>query len=372
MSCTVSPSPALCARYGRTRHKTLQCRSFLLVASLLFTLPSCAHPREREEVPARLLQPPLRRIILENPHYPGSPLVLAIIGLDDSDEDPLRAVILQNGRTLSGARFFPAQCAGDNDEILVALPGIPLEADEGPAEVEIRGGRWPGVRHENGREVLIEDDSLRHLAFDIAPREYPNRVLKMNAQNTALVYKPDPEKTRQSDELWKIISSYNPKALHQSDTLLLPLEMTRRSSGFGDKRTYEYSNGKVTHSYHLGLDFPAPIGTAVRSPGPGRVIMATDRIVSGKSIIIEHLPGLISIFYHLDSINCSLGDLVDTEGIIATVGTTGFSTGPHLHWELRSGTVPIDPDFFLTRPLIDKERIITTMDAKYGRLAEGG
>lgn len=372
MSCTISPSPALFAGYGRTRHKTPSCRSFLLAASLLCALPSCAHPREREAVLQRHFQPPLRHIILESPHYPGSPLVLAIIGLDDSEEDPLRAVILQNGRELSSARFFPAQCAIDNDEILVALPGIPLEAEAGPAKVEIRGGRWPGVRRENGHEVRIEDDSLRQLPFDIALREYPNRVLKMNAQNTALVYKPDPEKTRQADELWKVISTYNPKAVHQSDAFLLPLEATRRSSGFGDKRTYEYSNGKVTHSYHLGLDFPAPTGTAVHSPGPGRIIMATDRIVSGKSIIIEHLPGLISIFYHLDSIRCSLGDLVDTEGVIATVGSTGFSTGPHLHWELRSGTVPIDPDFFLARPLIDKERIITTMDAKYGRLAEGG
>lgn len=344
----------------------------LLATILLCGLPSCAHPREREARVNRQLQPPLRCIILENPHYPGAPLTVAIIGLDNSDEAPLRAVIHQNGKELSGARFFLSDCAVDNEDILIAIPGIPLEAEAGPAMVEIRGGSWPGVRLVDGEEVPIEDNSLRYIHFAIDEHEYPNTVLKMNAKNTALVYKADPEKTRQSKELWQVISSFNPMALHHSDRFIPPTNTTRRSSGFGDKRSYQYSNGRISNSYHLGIDFPAPTGTPVRAPGPGRVIMATERIVSGNSIIIEHQPGLISIFYHLDSIQCSVGDLVDSSRIIATVGSTGFSTGPHLHWEVRSGTIPVDPDVFLAIPLIDKERIITTMNAKYGRTAEGG
>jgi murein DD-endopeptidase MepM/ murein hydrolase activator NlpD len=83
------------------------------------------------------------------------------------------------------------------------------------------------------------------------------------------------------------------------------------------------------------------------------------RIISGYSIIIEHAPGIYSIYYHLDSIIAQEGSIVEAGEVIGLSGSTGFSTGPHLHWELRVNTENTDPDAFVARPLIDKTLIIS-------------
>ena len=72
--------------------------------------------------------------------------------------------------------------------------------------------------------------------------------------------------------------------------------------------------------------------------------MARWRIVTGYSVIIEHLPGLYSIYYHLSELKCKEGDIVNKGDLVALSGATGLATGPHLHWEIRMNTICLDPD----------------------------
>jgi murein DD-endopeptidase MepM/ murein hydrolase activator NlpD len=87
---------------------------------------------------------------------------------------------------------------------------------------------------------------------------------------------------------------------------------------------------------------------------PGRVVFAGDRIVTGNTIVLEHLPSLFSIYMHLSAISVAEGDLLAAGELLGRVGSTGLSTGPHLHWELRVGPQSVNPEYWLSRPILDK------------------
>jgi len=94
-----------------------------------------------------------------------------------------------------------------------------------------------------------------------------------------------------------------------------------------------YNNNVLSSSRHSGLDLAAPSGTPVQAPNNGKVTLAASGLLStGNTIVIDHGMGLFTSYYHLNTMNVKAGDPVNKGDIIGTVGTTGFSTGPHLHY----------------------------------------
>jgi murein DD-endopeptidase MepM/ murein hydrolase activator NlpD len=85
----------------------------------------------------------------------------------------------------------------------------------------------------------------------------------------------------------------------------------------------------------------------VFAAGAGRVALAENRISTGWSVVIEHLPGLYSLYYHMDSLAVKAGQMVKQGEEIGKSGATGLATGPHLHWEMRLNGSPVNPDMFL-------------------------
>ena len=75
--------------------------------------------------------------------------------------------------------------------------------------------------------------------------------------------------------------------------------------------------------------------------------MAENRISTGYSIVIEHLPGLYSLYYHLSELKVEEGQMVKQGELIGKSGATGLATGPHLHWEIRLNGSAVVPEFFL-------------------------
>ena len=129
----------------------------------------------------------------------------------------------------------------------------------------------------------------------------------------------------------------------------LPVTSTRRTSFFGDRRLFKYQTGKSDTSEHYGIDFGVPTGTEVFSACDGIVVMAEDRYSTGVTVIVEAAPGLYSLFYHLDSYQVKEGQRVSKGQLLAYSGQTGLATGPHLHWEIRLYSVPVNPDFFVEK-----------------------
>ncbi len=113
-----------------------------------------------------------------------------------------------------------------------------------------------------------------------------------------------------------------------------------RTSPYGTRRSY---NGGPVSSYHAGSDWGAPEGTPILAPAPGVVVLAEPLFVRGGAVIIDHGAGVYSNFWHMSQIDVKPGDVVETGDQLGLVGTTGLSTGAHLHWEIRINGLAVDP-----------------------------
>lgn len=119
----------------------------------------------------------------------------------------------------------------------------------------------------------------------------------------------------------------------------------RMTTIYGVRRYY---NGKFANDYyHRGLDYAGAAGSAVVAPAAGKVALvgtvSQGFRVHGNVVGIDHGQGVISIFMHLSRINVKEGDFVKAGQLIGAVGSTGASTGPHLHWGLYVNGQSIDP-----------------------------
>ena len=90
-----------------------------------------------------------------------------------------------------------------------------------------------------------------------------------------------------------------------------------------------------------------PTGTEIVAPASGKVMLAENRIATGWTVIIEHLPGLYTMYYHMSGLKVKEGQTVQQGDLLGPSGATGFATGPHLHWEVRLNSVIVNPDYFI-------------------------
>lgn len=128
-----------------------------------------------------------------------------------------------------------------------------------------------------------------------------------------------------------------------------PVMGTVTTSSFG-VRLNPFKNrrsDKRAVSHHHGIDLAAPTGTTIRSIAPGRVVFADRYGGYGKLIVIQHAGGITSHYGHCHSIAVKTGSAIKAGAIIGTVGSTGRSTGPHLHFEIRRDGTPISPEKLL-------------------------
>jgi murein DD-endopeptidase MepM/ murein hydrolase activator NlpD len=113
---------------------------------------------------------------------------------------------------------------------------------------------------------------------------------------------------------------------------------------YGSERFY---NG-VPRSPHWGIDIAAAKGAPVLAPAGGKVVLAeADLYFSGGTIVLDHGGGLTSSFLHLSRLNVKVGDLVQQGQVIAAVGSTGRSTGPHLDWRMNLHGERIDASLWV-------------------------
>lgn len=109
---------------------------------------------------------------------------------------------------------------------------------------------------------------------------------------------------------------------------------------FGIRRSY---NGGPFDRYHNGSDFAAAAGSPILAAASGRVVMVDRLNIRGISVVIEHGWGVFSNYSHMSQANVNLGDIVQTGQVLGLVGTTGRTTGAHLHWEVWVNGTPVDP-----------------------------
>ncbi len=150
----------------------------------------------------------------------------------------------------------------------------------------------------------------------------------------------DPKYQKLADdlELWNGLSKLN--------TILplgAPVEKPRVTSNFGTREDPFTGEQKK----HRGIDFAGKIGTELMAVAPGRVVSAGERVGYGTTVEIDHGLGFTTLYAHLSQIMVTRGDWVRPGTVIGLAGSTGRSTGPHLHYEIRYKGAPFDPAKFV-------------------------
>ena len=146
---------------------------------------------------------------------------------------------------------------------------------------------------------------------------------------------------RENERLQRIFETATERLWEGS--FIVPLE-NDISMGFGTKRIM---NRKMI-SVHRGVDIRGKEGEHIKASNNGRIVLAEELFLGGNTIIIDHGQGLYSIYMHLSKFNSDLNDSVSRGDVIGYVGSTGRSTGPHLHFGVKVNTISVNP-FSLTR-----------------------
>jgi murein DD-endopeptidase MepM/ murein hydrolase activator NlpD len=209
-----------------------------------------------------------------------------------------------------------------------ALAAIPVETKAGNYELQVTENFAGGTRQVTKR-------------ISVAPASYPRIAAHVATKFT----EPSTEQLKQisadKDLKQSVLSTETPERLWRGGfqpPVSLPI-----SDIFGTERVF---NGEVK-SRHLGLDFAAPAGTPVRAINRGKVVLAQSLYFEGGFVIIDHGQGLVSLYLHLSDFQVKPGDEVDAGQVIASSGSSGRATGPHLHLAVRWQGVYLDPAVLL-------------------------
>jgi murein DD-endopeptidase MepM/ murein hydrolase activator NlpD len=118
-----------------------------------------------------------------------------------------------------------------------------------------------------------------------------------------------------------------------------PIPGAAITSTFGPRVHPIYGDVRI----HTGIDFRASTGTPVRAAGAGKVVYAGWRGGYGNTVIIDHGKSLATLYGHNSALLVNVGQTVSKGQVISRAGSTGLSTGPHLHFEVRANGVPVNP-----------------------------
>lgn len=222
-----------------------------------------------------------------------------------------------------------AKKAGPTTYSVVAGDYLSKIADEH----DVRGG-WKKLYRDN-REAVGDDPSLIH----------PGLKLTIGAKSKAKAPSKPESKPQSKPESKPRPESSEPKAEPSSDASSdSAAQPSSSGSGFtapvdGASVTtpYRASGAMWSSGYHTGVDFAASTGTSVKSIGPGTVVSSGWGGSYGNEVVIQHTDGTYSQYAHMSSLSVSSGDSVSGGQQIGLVGSTGNSTGAHLHMEVRTG-----------------------------------
>lgn len=147
------------------------------------------------------------------------------------------------------------------------------------------------------------------------------------------------EANRELQSLAELVDYFSVRELMLKSTPSIAPARGLLTSGFGSRED-PFTGG---HSMHSGLDIATREGTEVIAPASGVVIFAGEKAAYGNCIVIDHGRDITTLYGHLSAMLVKPGDKLDRGQHIGKVGNTGRSTGPHLHYEVRTNGVPVNP-----------------------------
>ncbi|MEY2477649.1 MAG: hypothetical protein QOG87_2964 [Actinomycetota bacterium] len=178
-------------------------------------------------------------------------------------------------------------------------------------------------------EVVAQEKQKEGLVAQVRgrKREFETQIAQLRAESNAIT------------AFLRGVQKGQGKAISGKGILASPIPGAAVTSGYGSRVHPVYGDVRT----HTGIDFRAATGTPVRAAGAGKVVYAGWRGGYGNTVIIDHGNSLATLYGHLSSISVGVGQSVAKGQIVARAGSTGLSTGPHLHFEVRVNGVPVNP-----------------------------
>jgi murein DD-endopeptidase MepM/ murein hydrolase activator NlpD len=208
----------------------------------------------------------------------------------------------------------------------VALAGIPLSAKAG-AKLRV--------------EVIYGSGKREVRPVAVLAKKYPTQRLSVPAEQADLPPELLSRYEQEREHLARVLGNFTERG--PDSLVMLQPAAGRRSGTFGLRRVI---NG-VERSPHGGMDIAAPTGTPVAAARAGKVVDTGEYLFLGRTIVLDHGQGLITLYAHLSTVHAAAGDSVAAGATIGEVGATGRATGPHLHFSVYLNAVAVDPAIFL-------------------------
>lgn len=219
----------------------------------------------------------------------------------------------------------------NHENSLIAIVGIPLNQSN------------------NDINLIINDGSLIDtLSFTLSAKDYPEQRITLQSTQNNKVTPSEEELARYSREATEqklVYQSFTPTVSQTWPNFVWPIK-GRISSPFGLKRFFN----DQPRDPHSGLDIAAAEGKPVAAPADGVVAQTGDYFFNGKTVMIDHGQGIISMLCHLSKINVNKGQIIKQGDLIGLVGQTGRATGPHLHYGVSINNARVDPLLVLPQP----------------------
>ncbi len=268
-----------------------------------------------------------------------------------------------NARVLIAALLLPATTIAANADhrVQVGQGGIARWAEMDARECGFLGKRYPAVEGDcyypvdyelktGVHEIALYDrDGRQHLgAMTVERTEFPEVEITL-PDDTYIELSPE-NSERHAQERARVLKALKVDAdLYPRFTLPLhkPVNpLPKSENDFASRRIFNGTHNSV----HSGRDAPVGMGTALDAVADGTVILAEDQFFTGKAVYIDHGGGLVSMFFHLSELSVATGDQIKRGQSVGKVGSTGRSTGPHMHLGVRWLNARVDPYLLLADP----------------------
>lgn len=187
--------------------------------------------------------------------------------------------------------------------------------------------------------TLVDSKVAKQDELTVAYKNLVSYKTKLTLDEAAMNELED-EFLKQADQMTEIIKNLKTAAQYVGGEMMWPVPGYYAISSYFGNRLHPISK---QYKMHTGIDISSSRGTGLVAAQKGTVVFANWFASYGKAIIIDHGGGYVTLYAHLDSINVSVGQAVDKGEKIGKTGNTGYSTGPHLHFEVRLNGEYVDP-----------------------------
>ncbi len=201
-----------------------------------------------------------------------------------------------------------------------------------------------GIDEKVGKKhiVAVNQNKKVSLYFNVTKKSYKKEYIKLKTNKRVTLSKENLQRfKKEKAKSTKVLKSFN-KTLSSNLEFISPLN-GRISSTYGKRRYY---NNKPK-SPHKGIDIATKRGTSIVASESGVVKIAQEFFFNGNTIYLDHGEGVITMYAHMKGFEVGEGDFVEKGEVIGYVGTTGRSTGPHLHFGIMLNAKAVDPGIFV-------------------------